>query len=180
MNDLLADVSFARSEATRQRRNVIMCARPAHSGESSACTPANADGTGIAGGSDCACSGSSGWENGWLSFVDSDASGTLSNADRLLSAYPQLDRFESLRRSGAGTFSVSGTAVSTVGHLAFTQRGGLLGPAATFALCLPKGAGSDADVLDKARFLEVSRTGRAAVRVARDTELTVTAACVFG
>ena len=142
-NEFLASLSEARSEATRRRRNVALCARPA-GGDSAECSTDN-QGTGA-----CQCSGNQ-WENGWLAFVDVDADGTLDETgDTLISVHPPLANNTSLRRSGGSPANQT---------LAFNARGALVGTSATFALCLADDtadSSDDAAVLARARFVDVA------------------------
>ena len=166
-NTFLADLATARTEATQRRRTVNLCARPA-AGTDTACTASN-QGTGA-----CGCSGSQ-WENGWLTYVDINGDGTLNTTgDVLLGVQAPLANNASLRRNGAA--AVSGT-------VGFNGRGQLTGAPATFALCMADDTSStsdDTDVLERARFVTLALTGRAAVRTKLDSETATSAACRFG
>lgn len=169
-NEFLASLSEARSEAARRRRNVTVCAR-ASGGDTAECNADN-QATGA-----CQCSGTA-WENGWLTFVDMNADGTLGTVadtgDTLIYAHPPLANNTSLRRSGASPANET---------LAFNAQGNLVGTAATFALCLADDTADPSDdqkVLKRARFVDVALSGRSGVRGVKATETATQAACRFG
>lgn len=168
-NTFLADLATARTEATQRRRTVNLCARPANDTDT-ACTAAN-QGSGA-----CGCSGNN-WENGWLTYVDVDGDGDLGDSDDgdvLLGVQAPLANNASLRRNGAAAIN---------GSVGFNGRGNLVGTPVTFALCMADDTGDTQDdtaVLDRARFVTVALTGRAAVRGKLPSENATSSACRFG
>ena len=125
----------------------------------------------------CQCSGTA-WENGWLTFIDMNADGTLGTVadtgDTLIYAHPPLANNTSLRRSGASPANET---------LTFNAQGNLVGTAATFALCLADDTADPSDdqtVLKRARFVDVALSGRSGVRGVKATETATQAACRFG
>lgn len=168
-NTFLAELASARTEATQRRRTVNLCARPA-SGTDTACTASN-QGTGA-----CGCDGSN-WENGWLTYVDVDGDGDLGASDTgdvLLGVQAPLAANATLRRNGAAAVN---------GSVGFNGRGNLVGTPVTFALCMADNTGSTDDddkVLNRARFVTLALTGRAAVRGRLESETATNTACRFG
>jgi|GEM_PF-1227383 len=159
VNDFLVDLSAARSEATRQRRNVVMCAR---GGAAEVCDETTQS-------ANCTCDAQGQWENGWITFVDFNGDGALSAAsiDELLGVHPALGRGVRFRESNGGD------------AVAFNSRGALAGTVARFALCIndQPGTADDEDVLARARFVDVALTGRAVVSHAGSSQGTASAAC---
>jgi len=159
INDFLVDLSAARSEATRQRRNVVMCARGGAAETCDATTQSAA----------CICDDQGQWENGWITFVDINGDGALSAAsiDALLGVHPAL-------ASGVRFREASGD-----GSIAFNSRGALAGTVSRFALCINDDAGTqdDEDVLARARFVDVALTGRAVVSRAQASPGSASSAC---
>lgn len=118
VNEYIEAVNYARSESLAQRRSVIMC----RSDDPNAATPA------------CSANAATGWETGWIIFIDRDNSGTLtaldgdSNNDGALAA-PDVDRNGDgsitlldgiLRRT---TLQTTGEAAVTDVKKRFTLRG---------------------------------------------------------
>lgn len=160
-NDFLVDLNAARGEATRRRRNVVMCVR----GGSAATCDAASQNSG-----DCTCAADGQWESGWITFVDADADASLdaSATDTIVGVHPPLPGGVTLRRTvGAGN------------TVAFNSRGALAGTTAGFAVCVNDAPGTDddADVLARARFINVALTGRAAVSSATAAQTAATTEC---
>lgn len=168
-NTFLADLATARTEATQRRRTVHLCARPA-TGTDTTCTASN-QGSGA-----CGCDGSN-WENGWLTYVDVNGDGDLGDTDDgdvLLGVQAPLANNASLRRNGAAAIN---------GSVGFNGRGNLVGTPVTFALCMadnPSSTEDDGKVLQRARFVTLALTGRAAVRGQLESETATSTACRFG
>lgn len=73
VNDLVASMTYARGEANKQRRDVVVC--PLADGESGTCEPST-----------------SGWNNGWLVFVDRvpvETPPALGDEDTILREFPR-------------------------------------------------------------------------------------------
>lgn len=68
-SDLLGTLAYARAESTGRSDFVTVCTR-------------NADATG--------CVTTGGWEQGWLTFVDADADGTVDGGDEILRIHDPL------------------------------------------------------------------------------------------
>lgn len=99
-NSLLADLRFARSEASKRGLNITLCPST---------TALNAGAT---------CSGSD-WKTGWIAFIDDNADNTRANTETIL-------RRQEGFTTGAGIVSNSGTAVSS---LRFNAEGRIPGGA---------------------------------------------------
>lgn len=110
-NDLLSDLSFARSEAIKRGGDVTLCA----TGDATAATPT--------------CSGSPSWTTGRLVFVDADRDGNLDTGELILrkrvglgSSANILNTLDATTSSGSYTkasrvtFSGQGTASAGTGN----------------------------------------------------------------
>lgn len=62
LNGLLGDLQYARAEAIKQGQSITVCV--------------SSDGS--------ACSGSTDWRNGWIAFLDTDSSNSISGAEFVL------------------------------------------------------------------------------------------------
>src|SRR5262249_29127161 len=80
-NDLVVDISTARSEAARRGVRIAVCMN---------------DGT------DAACSTSSTWAAGWLTFVDSNGDGAVSTGETILRVHQALPTGLAVTASGVG------------------------------------------------------------------------------
>ena len=92
----------------------------------------------------------------------------------LLGVQAPLAANATLRRNGAAAVN---------GSVGFNGRGNLVGTPVTFALCMADNTGSTDDddkVLNRARFVTLALTGRAAVRGRLESETATNTACRFG
>lgn len=137
-NEVLADFALARTEAIRRGQTITVCP--------------SADGA--------SCTSSGGWEQGWISFVDADASGTLDTSDCATPANCVLRKSPTL---GTGyTLRASNSTLAT--HLSFDGMGMATASFGQMRLCDPRGIGYG-------RVIDVAAAGRAVVRqpVSSDT-----------
>lgn len=125
-NDLLTSFTLARAEAISRRTTVTVC------------TPQSGANS---------CEGNTGWEDGWVVFVDEDEDGNWAND-------------ELIQQSAA----VEGDNTVTAGRnlVRFSSNGMASGFNGTWLICDDRGIGN-------AHALILSNTGRA--RVAQDSEI---------
>lgn len=90
-NDLLGDLLLTRSEAMKRRLRVTLCK--------------SGDGQW--------CSGTGGWQQGWIVFVDANGDGQRGGAETLLRAQPPL----------SGTLKLTGTG-SVAKYVSYAPNGG--------------------------------------------------------
>jgi len=86
INQLLADMQYARSEAIKQGTGVTVC-------------PGTVTGTNPAITGTCATSGTN-WHTGWFVFVDLHANGTFDTGDQVLKVQPAFTSKDTLVFSG--------------------------------------------------------------------------------
>lgn len=108
-NDLMSDLSFARSEAARRGRRVTLC------------VSSNATG----------CGTGSAWSGGRIVFSDAGTNGTVDTGDEILRVTQPSGNSSSITASG---FTVSAT--STLNYLQFRANGALNSDSAgSFKIC---------------------------------------------
>lgn len=101
INDMLAALQYARSEALTRGVSVILCRRPQVADADAACTDST-----LAVDSHCSCtsattpSTSDGWEDGWLVVADSNRSQAVDAGDNLLRLQGPLGGGYTLRGNG--------------------------------------------------------------------------------
>jgi type IV fimbrial biogenesis protein FimT len=117
MNALVGHLSLARSQAVTLAQPVMVCAS-----------------------SDLSTCSSNDWAEGWIVYVDADASGDVSNGDEILRAHEALP----------GNSTLSSTAGSAI---TFDDRGFAPGTAGSFSLCDDRGA-------EHLKSITISATGR--------------------
>jgi len=98
-NELVSALSFARTEAMKRGGIVTVC----RSATATGATPA--------------CGGGSGWEDGWVVFIDRDNDGVIETSDADRDGDSAVDAAED--RDGSGTF--------TIGDVVLQVRGSLTG-----------------------------------------------------
>jgi len=119
INVLLSHLSLARSEAVKRNQAVIVCV----SKDGEKCTPGD-------------------WEDGWIVFVDSDASGDYTTDEEILRYRQELE--------GDNTLTSSGN-IGTL--LRFSNKGYAIDNDGDFTLCDSRGS-------DFCREASVAQTGR--------------------
>jgi len=117
VNTLVGHLALARSQAVTLQLPVTVCAS-----------------------NDLATCSSNDWANGWVVYIDSDASGNVSPGDEVLRAQEPL----------AGNNTLSSTAGSSI---TFDDRGFAPGAAGSFSFCDDRGA-------QHLKSLTISITGR--------------------
>ena len=112
---LLGDLRYARSEALKRGRPVLLC----QSSNGTTCSQDRA-----------------GWADGWLVFVDSNAAGPVKALLRVQSTLPALARIVSNVSTGHGiTYQATGSAKSAAQTILFTPAGSE-SPDSIRALCI--------------------------------------------
>lgn len=134
VNDFVSSLNLARSEAVKRSAQVVIC----KSTTGSACNT-----------STCA-SGTNCWEKGWLTFVDSDADGTLDSGEQILKFHQELGQVFTLR-----TDSNFSNWVAFLADGSSKGSGGL--PNGTFNICDSRGT-------SEARYIAINSVGRSMVR----------------
>lgn len=128
-NDFISTLMLARAESLKRVSRVTVCK--------------SSNGT--------ACTGSGGWEQGWIVFADADNDATVDNGEAILQVRSTLDGNNTLRGTANVddyiSFVSSGSPRLTNGAF---QSG-------TLVICDERGAGEDA------RAVNVSVTGRSRV-----------------
>lgn len=152
INDMLAALQYARSEALTRGLSVILCRRPQVADADAACTDTN-----LAVASHCSCSSATspstqdGWEDGWLVVADTDRSNTVSNGDNLLRLQGRLGGAYTLRGNG-----------NVKNDILFEQDATVLNDIGSVFLC---GPGSDTAATSErmrlARKISISLVGHA-------------------
>lgn len=120
-NDLVGALNVARAEAVSRGRPVSVCA--------------SADGT--------ACSDSTEWDAGWITFVDGGTAGTVDGSDIVLRAWPRIDARDAL--------------TANVNFVRFDSQG--VSNAATLFTLKPLSCGGD-----QRRDIELVASGRISLR----------------
>lgn len=144
INQVLADLMSARSEAIKLKQSVTMCATN---------NPSNAI---------PACTGTNQWQRGWVVFVDANSNSVFNNGqDRVIRVGQPLF-------TGA---SLQGSTFSNTSRIRFNARGALspLGSAGTLRLCDARDESADSDAREKAaRAININVLGR--TRMASDDD----------
>lgn len=98
VNNFLADLRYARSEAIRRDGSVIMC----RSDDPEAASPICGSGSGP---------GGNGWVSGWIIFYDQDSDGTriASSTDPVLRVQSPITSIDSIVEAGSTKFRFSPT-----------------------------------------------------------------------
>lgn len=150
INDMLASLQYARSEALTRGTSVILCRRQTPSDSDASCTNSNLTVT-----APCSCatattnSNADGWEDGWLVVADSDRSGAVSVGDDLLRVNGPIGGGFSLRGNTALADNVLFQADATVGN-----------SMGSFFLCGPgTDTASDSERIRMARKISISLVG---------------------
>lgn len=131
-NELIAELSLARTEAVRRGSTVTVCP--------------SADGT--------SCAGSGGWEQGWISFVDADASGSLDSSDCATPSDCVLRKSPAL--GGSLTLRASNTTLAA--RLSFDGIGMATASFGQLRLCDERG-------IAYGRIVDVAAAGRAVAKL---------------
>ena len=140
VNELVVSLMHARSVAITQRRPVVVC-RTANSGAE---TPE--------------CNTGTGWESGWVSFVDADADNSYDSGEEILRRHEALP----------GGISAHGNGDAST-HISFNSTG-IAGANSKISYCDSRGWGDDS------RILSVSMGGRVQTLLAgQDAEPALTA-----
>ncbi len=128
INELIATLQYARSESIRRSQRITLCRSD---------NATNCSGTG--------------YEEGWIVFVDNNANLSLDTGEQLLKVFQGLD----------GSMTLRGDA-SFASEITYLPTGGLANAnAGRFVLC-------KYNDLTKSRAVFITRAGRA--RLARDTD----------
>jgi type IV fimbrial biogenesis protein FimT len=135
-NEFISTLALARSQALKRVTRVTVCSS-----------------TGIS------CTGSGGWEQGWIVFVDSNNNAQVNDGEDILQVQSALDGGNTLR----GSTNVANYISYVAGGTTKLTSGGF--QAGTFALCDDRGSGVNAQTI------KISVTGRSRVE-----ETTVTCA----
>lgn len=116
INDLLADMQFARTEAIKEGTDVVVCS--------------SATGTG--------CSGAATWQTGWIVFSDPDRNGTFEAGETILRIHSALSGNDTLQPQDGTTsaiqFNRDGFAVALPGGALFKLHDPLSNTALTRCL----------------------------------------------
>lgn len=145
-NELTATLNLARSEAVKRGTTVTVC-RSADTGTSINNTP------GSLAGPTCSTDAATGWQHGWLVFVDGSTRGTVDGTDiRLKVGQPAVSNAV-IDGGGTANDSTDGNFDKYVSYLpSGVSKGGIGGNAVgTLAICSPPG---------KRRNIVISNTGR--------------------
>ena len=118
INELLVTLTHARSEAITQRRNVVVCRSTTATSASPTC------GTGT------------GWESGWVSFVDADGDDTFDSTETILRRHEPL----------TGGITARGDAGAS--SLVRFNSSGLAAANGKIAYCDGRGWGVDARIMN--------------------------------
>ena len=114
VNNFLADMRFARSEAIRRGGGVIMCRSDAPEAASPVCGSGSGPGT-------------NGWVSGWIIFLDADndLTRTASSADPVLRVQAPITAMDSIVEISTPTkFRFTATGRLTLGGITSMQFGG--------------------------------------------------------
>ena len=130
-NELITDLALARTEAIRRGQTVTVCP--------------STDGT--------SCAGSGGWEQGWISFRDNDASGVLDSSDCSTPADCVLRRSPAL----ASGYTLRANNVTLAAHLSFDGIGMATASFGRLRLCDERG-------ISHGRIIDVAAAGRAVAK----------------
>jgi len=133
VNDFIADSRFARTEALRRGTSVTMCR--SSNPDASVPTCAGTDAT-------------SGWEGGWIIFVDNDSSNSRNGGEELLRVHAAIPDSGGIRKSGANNYN----------QLRYRATGWAIAANATLRF-LPKSPTAQADVT-QGRTICISSLGR--------------------
>jgi type IV fimbrial biogenesis protein FimT len=133
VNDFIADSRFARTEALRRGTSVTMC----RSGNPDSANPACA-GTDV----------TSGWEGGWIIFVDNNSSNSRNGGEELLRVHAAMPDSGGIRKSGTNNYN----------QLRYGATGWAIAANATLRF-LPKSPTAQADVT-QGRTVCISSLGR--------------------
>jgi len=104
VNTFLADMRFARSESIRRGGGVVMC--PSANSESSAAS----------------CTGSSGWEGGWIIFQDLNNTNTRTANEPILRVQGPITAVNTIEAFSSTTFQFTATgrlSLASATHLTF-------------------------------------------------------------
>jgi prepilin-type N-terminal cleavage/methylation domain len=138
-NEVVTALLLARSEALKRSTRVTVC----RSANATAVTPG--------------CGGGTGWEDGWVVFVDPNNTGVIDAGERVLRVHETL----------GGTSTLKGNA-NVANRVTFFANGAAIGTVGTLVLCDDRGYG------DKAKAVVISFAGR--VRSVKATDPTSTVA----
>lgn len=133
VNDFIADSRFARTEALRRGMSVTMC----RSSDPDAASPTCA-GTDV----------TSGWEGGWIIFVDNDSSNSRQNGEELLRVHAATPDSGGIRKSDHSNYN----------RLRYRATGWAVAANATLRF-MPKSPAAQADVT-QGRTVCISSLGR--------------------
>jgi type IV fimbrial biogenesis protein FimT len=136
-NDLLADISVARTEAIKRRQIVTLCGTTAPQDDTPACVSANANGF-----------------NAWVVFVDEDGDGAVASESDVLRRHEALP---------AGVTSRSNGGFISYADTGFLRPIGTDASATRFFFCDSRGNATTAGGLSAARALTLLPTGRAGI-----------------
>lgn len=143
VNDMMADLALARSEAIKRGRTVILCPRPEN------------DVTGT-------CAGTN-WTNGWIVFVDDDGNDAWDNnvAERAIKVREAVKPCPNVAASGRDC-TIEPTNVPTLGGISYlryrpTGISRTTGNTQVFMHC-------DGRLNNRGRRIDINLTGRAVVR----------------
>lgn len=141
VNSFMADARYARGEAMRRGKNVVMC----RTNTPTAAAPACSIGDGLAVG---------GWMEGWVVFVDNDGNDSFSAGDAILRAQEALTGIGDFFAVGANTTS----AVNARQSISFDGTGRAVGGMGRWLVHAPASL-NDVDDL-RTRTLCVNFIGR--------------------
>lgn len=154
-NELVAALNLARSEAITRGTTVTLCRTDDPN------TPID-NGADPRTGPSCSTAAGTGWQNGWLLFVDDDRDGTVDAAElRLKVGQPRATAGAVVDGGGVAADTTDGNFDLRVSYLpSGVSRGSVGGDAAgTFVVCSPP---------DKRRHLFIGNTGR--IRIERPAD----------
>ena len=141
INEIISTFNIARSEAIKRGVQVTLC----KSTNGTSCNTTACD----------ASTGNNCWEQGWITFSDSDGDGTVDTGETIINVHDALGSNLTLRASSAFTnwIAYGGNGTSRGSGSAATDTDANR----TFKICDVRG-------VDQARFAMINNTGRLNIR----------------